>query len=148
MSGTSQTQVRRKAVGTAVAFLILLMILGGGAGAGYAFVQANGSLEAQSQRLFSQQAAQVKDEIDKVFSPALDLLQQSILNAESGFVPMDDSDKFGRWLGTQLKLTPGLAWFSYGEEKNGHYVAARREPSDQSIVLHYSDPKENDGRAT
>ena len=111
MSGTSQTQVRRKAVGTAVAFLILLMILGGGAGAGYAFVQANGSLEAQSQRLFSQQAAQVKDEIDKVFSPALDLLQQSILNAESGFVPMDDSAHLAVKLvkGAMLKVYPGAS---------------------------------------
>lgn len=147
MSGTSTAQVRRNATGMAVAFLILLLLLGGGAAAGYAVMQANGSLEAQSQRLFSQEARQVKEEIDKVFSPALDLLQQSVLNAESGFVPVDDKEKFNRWLATQLKLTPGLAWFSYGDERTGRYYAARRETKDQSIVIHNSDPKDNGGRA-
>jgi len=89
----------------------------------------------------------VKDEIDQVFAPAIELLQQSVLNAESGFVPIDDKDKFNRWLATQLKLTPGLAWFSYGDERTGRYYAARRESKDQSIVIHTSDPKDNDGRA-
>ncbi len=81
---------------------------------------------------------------DQHFLTPLRLLEEFSHRAAIGRMPLDDHDAMAAYLAERLRVINDVAWISWGEERNGRFVGARRR-EDGAIIINRSDPSIHGG---
>ena len=144
---TKQVPMRRRHTFRAALLLLVLgsLVLTVGTVGLVAFYNSLQTMEQLRQRQYTIMVEMMSREVRHLLGQAPPLLESQVALARQGILPMRSRGLLGLYFAETLRSRPHLSWLSYGSAESGIFTGARRDAAGR-VLVHFSNPAENEGR--